>query len=855
MKNVSNEFRKTMNTRTDFYMESDVVFADGTEKELTRENFYLSGNSYTDAAGSSSFPLGVALEKQIQISLVNDKDQFSEYDFYGAEFTVFCCLDLNSGTTEKILLGTFTVTEPETYGSIITVNAVDDMYKGDKDYSTGLTFPMTAGQALRDSCSTCGVTLLDTTFTNDDYVIAEMPEGITHRALWGQCAMLAGGNARMDEYNRLRIISYDFSLFDRAGLNGGIFDTDNPYSSGDTADGGSFNPWDVGDVVDGGTFNEAKDYHVFWKAKNLTVATDDVVITGVQTTVDDETYRFGEEGYILSVTNQLVEGNPQDAVNRIGALIVGARFRPFSMDHTAYPLAEVGDVCFVVDRKQNTYQAIVTDVNFTFFGFTTLQCQADNPIRNSSKYNSQLTQAIVQSRLNTEKQITEYDKAVQMMTSIMANSMGMFETREQTENGGVIIYQHNKPTLEESDIIWRKSEMGFQVSTDGGDTWNAGMTADGNAVVNVLSAIGINFDWARGGTLTLGGQNNTNGSMTVLNASGAKIAGMDVNGILASAGAIAGWEINASQIYKVIDLYDDMSSSGLANVGANEPVQYWVWMRAPVDSSTWVFAICYKRKSDYLAGNDTVYRIFATTAAGVVTADTFNSANANITGGKINIMATGPSYNSIYLTYPGDYGIGATSFNGNWLFGELNDARAFLFNTGAMNGSPSGVVDGQFQTNGDIYAFGNIGCSGTKSRLANTQDYGQVLQYCYETPSPMFGDIGGGIIGNDGLCYIYFDAVFLETISANCTYYVFIQNEGEGDAWIAEKSEEYFVVKGTPGLPFAWEVKARQREYEYHRLDVWEDPSNQETEPNMDALASIYLSNYEKELLNYEEIN
>lgn len=538
MKNVSNEFRKTMNTRTDFYMKSDVVFADGTEKELTRENFYLSGNSYTDAAGSSSFPLGVALEKQIQISLVNDKDQFSKYDFYGAKFTVYCCLDLDSGTTEKILLGTFTVTEPETYGSIITVNAVDDMYKGDKDYSTGLTFPMTAGQALRDSCSACGVTLLDTTFTNDDYVIAEMPEGITHRALWGQCAMLAGGNARMDEYNRLRIISYDFSLFDRAGLNGGVFDADNPYSSGDTADGGSFDPWDVGAVIDGGTFNEAKDYHVFWKAKNLTVATDDVVITGIQTTVDDETYRFGEEGYILSVTNQLIEGNPQDAVNRIGALIVGARFRPFSMDHTAYPLAEVGDVCFVVDRKQNTYQAIVTDVNFTFFGFTTLQCQADSPIRNSSKYNSQLTQAIVQARINTDKKISAYDKEVQMMTSIMSNSMGMYESKEQTESGGVIVYQHNKPTLEESDIIWKKSEQGFQVSTDGGKTWNAGMTADGRAVVNVLAAVGILFDWARGGTLTLGGPDNGDGLMSVLNALGIEVVRVDKDGAVIKNGML-----------------------------------------------------------------------------------------------------------------------------------------------------------------------------------------------------------------------------------------------------------------------------------------------------------------------------
>ena len=179
-------------------MLASIKFADGTAKELSRSDFYLSGNSYTDAAGSSSFPLGVALEKQIGIAIVNDADQWSAYDFYGAEFTVYCCLDLNSGKTEKILLGAFTVIEPESYGSIIEVTAADAMYLGDTAYTTALSFPMTAAAALRDSCSTCGVTLQTTTFANGDYVISSFPDGITHRTLWGLCAMLAGGNARMN---------------------------------------------------------------------------------------------------------------------------------------------------------------------------------------------------------------------------------------------------------------------------------------------------------------------------------------------------------------------------------------------------------------------------------------------------------------------------------------------------------------------------------------------------------------------------------------------------------------------------------------------------------------------------------
>lgn len=738
MKSASNEFRKTMNMRTDFYMESKVVFADGTEKKLTRDSFYLSGNSYTDAAGSSSFPLGVALEKQIQISLINDKDQFSEYDFYGARFTAYCCLDLDSGTPEKILLGTFTVTEPETYGSVITVTAVDDMYKGDKDYSTGLTFPITAGEALRDSCSTCGVTLLDTTFTNDNYVISKMPEGITHRALWGLCAMLAGGNARMDEHNRLRIVSYDFSLFDRAGLNGGVFDSDTPYSSGDTADGGAFDPWNVSAEIDGGTFIEAKGYHVFWKAKNLTIATDDVVITGAQTTIDEETYRFGEEGYILNLTNQLIEGNPQDAINRIGALIVGARFRPFSIDHTAYPLAEVGDVCFLVDRKQNTYQTIITDVNYTFFGFTTLQCQADSPIRNSSKYNSKLTQAVVQARLNTQKQITEYDKAVQQLTSLITQTFGVYKTEEVLEDGSTIYYMHNKPTLEESQTIWKMTADAFAVSTDGGKTWNAGMDSQGNAVLNVLSAIGIQFDWAKGGTLTLGGPGNGNGVCSVLDAAGKEVARLDEEGLTTSSAKITGGSIN-------IETENDKYN-----------------------------AITLKYMEDAL----------------------FMSASM--------LLIRNTAYSSRAAIYCGSSGgsIGLGSEPGSEFF-IVNNSN--LWYTG-----PTAVFEG------DLHVYGS------KNRVVKTEKYGERALNAYETADALFGDVGQAEIGEDGKCVVEIDPIFSETVSLDC-YIVFLQAEGRGECFVSEKKADCFVVEGTPGLPFAYEIKAKQKGFETVRLEEHEE--------------------------------
>lgn len=778
MKNVSNEFTSTSAERTDFYVLASVKFADGTAKELSRSDFYLSGNSYADAAGSSSFPLGVALEKQVGIAIVNDVDQWSTYDFYGAEFTMYCCLDLDSGKTEKILLGTFTVIEPESYGSIIEVTAADAMYLGDTAYTTELSFPMTAAAALQDSCSTCGVTLQTTTFANGDYVISSFPDGITHRMLWGLCAMLAGGNARMDEYNRLNIVSYDFSLFDKGGLDGGVFDSSTPYASGDTVDGGSFNPWDTGYVYDAGTFADTRDYHVLFRAKNLTVATDDVVITGIQTTVDDTTYLYGEDGYVLTLTNQLIEGSPQDALNRIGPMIVGVRFRPFEMDHIAYPMAEFGDVCYVIDRKQNTYQSVITDVNFTFFGYTTIKCSADSPMRNSSKYYSKTTEAVVKARLNTKKQLTEYDKAVQMLTSLITQSFGVFKTEEVLEDGSTAFYLHNKPTLAESQTIWKMTADAFAVSTDGGKTWNAGMDSSGNAVVNVLSAVGINFDWAHGGMLTLGGNKNGNGELRLLDSSGNEVGRMNNNGL---------------QILK-----------GIIKLGT----------------------------------------LFSVDASGNVISNSFQSSNAKITGGTINISTNSDSENTITISNnvctAYFYGSGMEFSGKGQLAGYYGSLITNWFSLG--NGKSTML----YMSDGSFYA------SGSKSRIVNTDDFGKVLQYCYETPTPMFGDIGTGQTDESGKCYIYFDPVFQETVSADYTYCVFLQKEGKGDIWVSEKNADYFLVEGTPNLSFSWEAKVKQRDYEYLRLDPL-DRSQDEQDTDYEGLATAYLANYEKEILDYEE--
>lgn len=120
---------------------------------------------------------------------------------------------------------------------------------------------------------------------------------------------------------------------------------------------------------------------------------------------------------------------------------------------------------------------------------------------------------------------------------------------------------------------------------------------------------------------------------------------------------------------------------------------------------------------------------------------------------------------------------------------------------------------------GSMHVSGTIQASGSKNRVVQTENYGKRLLYCYETGAPMFGDIGEGITDENGICYICISYIFAETVNTDIEYQVFLQKEGEGDLWVAQKEPDYFIVRGTENLKFSWEVKAVQKEYEYEYLE------------------------------------
>ena len=136
------------------------------------------------------------------------------------------------------------------------------------------------------------------------------------------------------------------------------------------------------------------------------------------------------------------------------------------------------------------------------------------------------------------------------------------------------------------------------------------------------------------------------------------------------------------------------------------------------------------------------------------------------------------------------------------------------------------VIDNaKFTTSGDVRVYGDLFVSGTKDRIVNTEDYGERALYCYETSSPYFGDIGEGVIGEDGLCYVSVDAILAETVNLK-TYQVFLQAYSKNPVSVIQRTPGYFVVDGTPGDSFGWELKAKQLDFDQRRLEMHNEKIN-----------------------------
>lgn len=557
MLNVSAKWQRAVMLDNDINVNcfADIVTASGEKIPISDSELWANGFEVNDSTSSNgTFTIGALIAGKLKIKLNNIYEDYNKYDFDKASVTAYVSKSFSDGTTEKLKIGEYRVSETSYDGSLITLTCLDNINNFNREYDSNLSYPTTAYEVVRDACIKCDVPFTMARFDNSDYVINEIPsdnQKLTYGQVIAYILQLSGLWGKCGHDGELLIGWYDMSQFGSQNYNGGTFSTKTtPYSDGDSVDGGNFTDYSSGDGADGGTFTEARNYHNVYTQKDLNVATDDVVITGVKVIVTskedkakDVNALAGKEGYVISISDNpfIPADKAQTVANYIFKKIGGMRFRPLDATLLSNPLIESGDVALVTDRKQNTYSCFISNRTFTVGSGTKISCDAENASRNSADKFSNETKAIVQARKVAQIQLSAYDKQMQLLTQLMSQSLGLFKTEQVQEDGSIIYIMHNKADLNSSNIQWKMTANGLAVSNDYGKTWNAGIDKDGNAIFNIMSAIGINFDWAHGGTLTLGGENNTNGRQYVKDANGKILITLDNKGITLADGVSISW--------------------------------------------------------------------------------------------------------------------------------------------------------------------------------------------------------------------------------------------------------------------------------------------------------------------------
>lgn len=1016
MINVSTQLKKESLTNRNYYVTANVTLSNGTTLKLGKKDFYLSGNSLVDSADSGDFPVGVAIAKTASLSLVNDDGRFDGYNFNAARFVIFLNVQL-SDRIETIKRGTYIVSKKPATASEISLSLLDKMHNADKAYDSNLSFPCTVKELLSECCQQCGITLGDAVFPNADFQIQKAPSNATYRTVIGMCAGIAGGNARIDENDLLRIITFDKTFTNTTIYDGGAVKN---WTGGDNLDGGTLKPWTTGTVIDGGTLSN-NDYHALFSIQNLQYDVDDVIVTGVKYVEDETEYMSGQDGYVITIDNQLLSGNAQAGVEAIGKQLIGLRMRPFSCDGIANGYATFGDSVEFIDTKNRAFRSFATNVEFVFGGSTSWSCSAKSAEEDVSEFIGGQQAVVEQAKKDIEKKLSAYDVKLKQMNELAANTLGFFYTEEVQEDGSVITYRHDKPTLADSKVIYKTSADGFFLSVDGGQTWKAGFDSNGDAVLNILYAIGIQSEWinTRGftakdnngnttlridadtGAVTLEVENFTLKSRTI-----EQIAKDVVDGTVQSNVTIPNYygtyvptlqnypasewkseeykkhdgsifmNFSTSQVYmfsgtdgawRELDAEKIVNFERVFNALTDNGKQEGIYMQnghlyinasyiksgqisadlinlkninVTNSSGTSTFAIdnygnvTLRPNTFALANGDTIYSVAedkASTALSNANRYT-DKALSDLDIGKmskqeiIDILSDNSSNKGLYLSNGNVYmnadyintgelagwkvGIKKLSASGTYgevtldastgeIYSETNTGvyvpgygtlygtriRGINLYTGAVHASSASIdtsvsagsvstskkveagthveASGHFYSAGtgtdlaDASIRGKLKVNGTKSRSVSTVDYDEQLFYCYEMPTPFFGDIGESVISDDGTCMIDIDDIFQESANVGIKYYVFLQREGEGDCWIAEKEQNYFVVKGTPGLKFSFEIKARQAEYEHMRFTdpgdtAYTDARDIEIpEPNYESEETeVPEPNYESELIN-----
>ena len=504
-----------------------------------------------------------------------------------------------------------------------------------------------------------------------------------------------------------------------------------------------------------------------------------IVITGVSYTDRNQQntkYIAGADDYALDLSDNylLNENNVATILTNIYNVVHDYAYTPFSASVVSAPWLWPMDRVTFADKGNVGHVSTLTNVAFGLNGATAIASSGvtskQNSYANTGSFTSQQGRELtrIQQIISTQMNDT-VNHATEMITGGLGGYviLKINETTGQTEE----ILIMDTPDINTAVNVWRFNQGGLGHSSNGyeGPFNDIALTADGQINANLITTGILNASLIRTGTIT----DATGQNYWILNGTNSEF--------VTRKGNIGDFTLDAGSL--------KYGSLGVGGTGAylGKDGVYYNQTYANIGGDTY---------KTYVFGQGLrLYRnneLYATLFVG---------ATSTTHGFTIRCYdADGNAYDPIYIR-----SVGPTTYKTVF----VRDA-IYVYNGITALGSSSFAY---------VNVSNNLTVSGTKSRVVSTGQYSDRLLYCYETPSPMFGDVGEGVIGEDRKCYVWLDAVFAQTITTS-QYQVFLQKYGSGDCWVSERRGSCFVVEGTPGLSFGWELKAKQADFDQRRLDT-----------------------------------
>lgn len=467
-------------------------------------------------SAAGEFPeLGNASAAEFTVMLDNRDGYYDDTVFAGARLYVSCTVS-DGTTTVTVPQGYFTVDNSPRRRQIITLTALDDMVRFDKPLD-GTMYAMTVSELVYWCCSKCGVQIGTAMigFTNST-VTVNVPENqsdITYRQLIIWCCEIMGMCAYIDDLSRLCI---------------------GWYNSGYQED-------------------EMHQLRPSMRYSSALHTEDRLSMTALRLTAEDGTeYAYGGGSGVLEFRISGNELIPSDRAEEIASALYGrlsglrTSYYPFEAQSISLPGARPLDYVVFRNADDSPHSTYLTHVKWKPNGRTELKAAGTSTERAGYAAMAPLTareQSIIR-QIASEKarsELTGMEQATIALNELITNSMGLYFSSEEQSDGSLKYYAHDAPELENSTTIYTMTDNGFAWTNsgwnNGSPVWHYGLTADGNAVLKAITTYKIVADSIYGGTLTLGGSGNTNGVITVLDASGREVTRIDNNGLKFSYGS------------------------------------------------------------------------------------------------------------------------------------------------------------------------------------------------------------------------------------------------------------------------------------------------------------------------------